>query len=117
MRGVFHDHAAPGGNRRFVAETFEKEKELFTTLARGQKPAVLWIGCSDSRVSVNSITPTKAGEIFVHRNVGNIVATNDWNLSAVLEFSISHRNIPDIVICGHYGCDGIQALDEENTDD
>lgn len=105
------------GNRRFVAETFEKEKELFSELARGQKPTVLWIGCSDSRVPVNTITQTKAGEVFVHRNVGNIVAANDWNLSAVLEFSINHLKIPDIVICGHYGCGGIQALDEDNTDD
>lgn len=105
------------GNRRFVAETFEKEKALFSELARGQKPTVLWIGCSDSRVPVNTITQTKAGEVFVHRNVGNIVAANDWNLSAVLEFSINHLKIPDIVICGHYGCGGIQALDEDNTDD
>ncbi|MBT1073910.1 carbonic anhydrase [Geobacter grbiciae] len=105
------------GNRRFVAETFEKEKDLFVELTRGQKPTVLWIGCSDSRVPVNTITQTKAGEVFVHRNVGNIVAANDWNLSAVLEFSINHLNIPDIVICGHYGCGGIQALDEENSDD
>lgn len=105
------------GNKRFVAETFEKEKEFFTVLAKDQKPTVLWIGCSDSRVPVNTITRTKAGEVFVHRNVGNIVATNDWNLSAVLEFSINHLRIPDIVICGHYGCGGINALVDENGDD
>lgn len=105
------------GNKRFVEETFEKEKEFFTVLAKDQKPTVLWIGCSDSRVPVNTITQTKAGEVFVHRNVGNIVATNDWNLSAVLEFSINHLKIPDIVICGHYGCGGINALLEEDGDD
>jgi len=105
------------GNKRFVAEVFEKEKEFFATLAKDQKPTVLWIGCSDSRVPVNTITQTKAGEVFVHRNVANVVATNDWNLSAVLEFSINHLSIPDIVICGHYGCGGINALDEENSDD
>lgn len=105
------------GNKRFVAETFDKEKEFFATLAKDQKPTVLWIGCSDSRVPVNTITQTKAGEVFVHRNVANIVATNDWNLSAVLEFSINHLKIPDIVICGHYGCGGIHALLEENSDD
>ena len=105
------------GNGRFVKQTFEKEKEFFGDLAKGQKPTVLWIGCSDSRVPVNTITDTKAGEVFVHRNVGNVVATNDWNLSAVLEFSLSHLNIPDIVICGHYGCGGIQALDETDGDD
>lgn len=105
------------GNKRFVAETFEKEKEFFAELAKDQKPTVLWIGCSDSRVPVNTITQTKAGEVFTHRNVGNIVATNDWNLSAVLEFSINHLAIPDVVICGHYGCGGIAALDDENVED
>lgn len=105
------------GNERFVRETFANEKEFFAELAKGQKPTVLWIGCSDSRVPVNTITQTRAGEIFTHRNVANIVATNDWNLSAVLEFSINHLNIPDIVICGHYGCGGIEALDREHGDD
>ncbi len=101
------------GTKKFVAETFEKEKEFFAELAKDQKPTVLWIGCSDSRVPVNTITQTRAGEVFTHRNVGNIVATNDWNLSAVLEFSINHLRIPDVVICGHYGCGGMAALDEE----
>lgn len=105
------------GNKRFVAETFDREKEFFSTLAKDQRPTVLWIGCSDSRVPVNTITQTRAGEIFVHRNVGNIVATNDWNLSAVLEFSINHLRIPDIVVCGHYGCGGIKALEEDAPDD
>ena len=66
---------------------------------------------------VNTITQMGAGEVFVHRNVGNIVATNDWNLSAVLEFSINHLHIPDIIICGHYGCGGIEALNEDNIED
>lgn len=105
------------GNKRFVSEVFDRERDYFEELAKQQRPTVLWIGCSDSRVPVNTITQTKPGEIFVHRNVGNIVATNDWNLSAVLEFSINHLKIPDIVVCGHYGCGGIAALDEENEDD
>lgn len=105
------------GNRRFVTEIFDKERDYFAELAKHQRPTVLWIGCSDSRVPVNTITQTKPGEVFVHRNVGNIVATNDWNLSAVLEFSINHLQIPDIIVCGHYGCGGIAALDEENDDD
>lgn len=105
------------GNKRFVADTFDREKEFFSTLAKDQRPTVLWIGCSDSRVPVNTITQTRAGEIFVHRNVGNIVATNDWNLSAVLEFSINHLQIPDIIVCGHYGCGGIKALEEDSPDD
>ncbi len=105
------------GNRRFVTEVFGKDKEYFADLRKAQNPTVLWIGCSDSRVPVNTITQTKAGEVFVHRNVGNIVATNDWNLSAVLEFSINHLHIPDIIVCGHYGCGGIRALDEDQGDD
>lgn len=105
------------GNKRFVSDVFDRERDYFEDLAKQQRPTVLWIGCSDSRVPVNTITQTRAGEIFVHRNVGNIVATNDWNLSAVLEFSINHLMIPDIVVCGHYGCGGIAALDEKNADD
>lgn len=105
------------GNKRFVSEDFEKEKEFYNALLKDQRPTVLWIGCSDSRVAVNTITHTRPGEIFVHRNVGNIVATNDWNLSAVLEFSINHLHIPDVVICGHYGCGGINALEEVDSED
>jgi carbonic anhydrase len=105
------------GNRRFMEQTFEKEREFFADLAKSQRPTVLWIGCSDSRVAVNVITDTRPGEVFVHRNVGNVVAENDWNLSAVLEFSINHLQIPDIVICGHYGCGGMAALDEDDSED
>ncbi|HUM03659.1 MAG TPA: carbonic anhydrase [Thermoanaerobaculia bacterium] len=105
------------GNRRFVKETFEKEREFFMSLVKRQRPTVLWIGCSDSRLTVSAITNTRAGEVFVHRNIANVVATNDWNLSAVLEFTINHLRIPDVVICGHYGCGGIAALDVEESDD
>jgi carbonic anhydrase len=105
------------GNKRFVSEVFDRERDYFEDLAKQQRPTVLWMGCSDSRVPVNTITQTRPGEVFVHRNVANIVATNDWNLSAVLEFSINHLLIPDIVVCGHYGCGGIAALDDDNSED
>lgn len=105
------------GNRRFVRETFEKDRDFYASLARRQRPKVLWIGCSDSRLTVSTITNTKPGEVFVHRNIANIVATNDWNLSAVLEFTINHLHIPDLVICGHYGCGGIAALDRGDSED
>jgi carbonic anhydrase len=105
------------GNKRFVRETFANEKDYFAELAKNQTPTVLWIGCSDSRVSVNTITHTRPGEVFVHRNVANIVATNDWNLSAVLEFTINHLKIPDVVVCGHYNCGGIGALLDEDPND
>ena len=110
-------HDLLDGNRRFVDTIFDRERDYFAELAKAQHPTVLWIGCSDSRVPVNTITQTRPGEIFVHRNVANIVAGADWNLSAVLEFSINHLNIPDIVICGHYGCGGILALDQISEDD
>ena len=105
------------GNQRFVQDVFEKEKSFFAELSKHQQPTVLWIGCSDSRVAVNAITQTRPGEVFVHRNVANIVATNDWNLSAVLEFTINHLKIPDVVVCGHYNCGGISALLHEDPDD
>jgi len=105
------------GNKRFVTDVFARERDYFEELAKTQRPTVLWIGCSDSRVPVNTITQTRPGDVFVHRNVANIVATNDWNLSAVLEFTINHLKIPDIVVCGHYGCGGIAAMDEELLDD
>jgi len=105
------------GNKRFVTDVFARERDYFEELAKTQRPTVLWIGCSDSRVPVNTITQTRPGDVFVHRNVANIVATNDWNLSAVLEFTINHLQIPDIVVCGHYGCGGIAAMDEELLDD
>jgi carbonic anhydrase len=105
------------GNRRFVTETFQKDPEFFASLAKRQRPTVLWIGCSDSRLTVSTITNTRPGEVFVHRNIANIVATNDWNLSAVLEFTINHLRIPDLVICGHYGCGGIAALDRGDSED
>ncbi len=105
------------GNRRFVTETVGKNRAFYESLATRQRPKVLWIGCSDSRMTVSAITNTKPGEVFVHRNVANIVATNDWNLSAVLEFTINHLKIPDVVICGHYNCGGIAALDAEDGKD
>ena len=91
------------GNRRFVTEVFEKDRGYFTDLGHEQNPTVLQIVCSDARVPVNTISQTRAGEVFAHRSVCNIVATNDWNLSAVLEFSINRLHIPDIVVCGHEG--------------
>ena len=91
------------GNRRFVTEVFEKDRDYFTDLGHEQNPTVLQIVCSDARVPMNTMTQTRAGEVFAHRNVCNIVPTNDWNPSAVPEFSINCPHIPDIVVCGHEG--------------
>jgi carbonic anhydrase len=104
-------------NRRWAADQTARDPGYFKRLEALQNPDLLWIGCSDSRLPPNEIIGRAPGEVFVHRNVGNVVATNDWNLSAVLEFSINHLGIPDVVICGHYGCGGIAALDEDDAND
>ena len=100
------------GNRLFVENEFNRNMDYYRDIAHAQHPQVLWIGCSDSRVPENMITGSRPGTIFVHRNVANIVAFNDVNIAAVVEYAVTHLKIPDIVICGHYNCGGIQALDE-----
>ena len=99
------------GNRRFVAEEFNGRLEYYRGIAKGQTPQVLWIGCSDSRVSESAITDSLPGTIFVHRNVANIIAFNDVNVASIIEYAVSHLRIPDIVVCGHTKCGGIAAID------
>jgi carbonic anhydrase len=100
------------GNRLFVENEFNRNLNYYTKIAHAQHPQVLWIGCSDSRVPEDEITGSKPGTIFVHRNVANIVAFNDVNIAAIVEYAMAHLKIPDIIVCGHYNCGGIQALDE-----
>jgi len=100
------------GNRLFVEKEFNNNLDYYRNIAQAQHPEVLWIGCSDSRVPEDVITGSRPGTIFVHRNVANIVAFNDVNIAAIVEYAVTHLNIPDIVICGHYNCGGIEALDE-----
>ena len=100
------------GNRRFVEEEFKPHLAYYKTIAATQTPQVLWIGCSDSRVSEDVITGSKPGTIFVHRNVANIVSFNDVNVASLIEYAVAHLKIPDIVICGHTRCGGIQAIED-----
>jgi carbonic anhydrase len=100
------------GNQLFVENEFSRNLDYYRTIAQAQHPQVLWIGCSDSRVPEDMITGSRPGTIFVHRNVANIVAFNDVNIAAVVEYAVAHLHIPDIVVCGHYNCGGIRALDE-----
>lgn len=100
------------GNRRFVEGEFNRRLDYYHGIAQGQKPQVLWIGCSDSRVSESDITDVLPGTIFVHRNIANIIAYNDVNMAAFLEYGINGLQIPDIVVCGHTNCGGIAAIDE-----
>jgi carbonic anhydrase len=97
------------GNKLFSETKKFQDPEYFVNLAKGQKPEYLWIGCSDSRVPANEITSTKSGEIFVHRNIANLVVNTDFNLLSVLEYSVKYLEVKHIIVCGHYGCGGIKA--------
>lgn len=96
-------------NRRWAAAQLAEDPEFFARLSKGQHPRLLWIGCSDSRVPAEEILGVGPGELFVHRNVANIVAYNDINIAAVIEFATTALKVQDIVVCGHYGCGGIKA--------
>ena len=104
------------GNMKFRESDFNENIELYKKLVMGQNPKVLWIGCSDSRVSPERITGSKPGDIFIQRNIGNVVPIHDWNFATVLEYAVSHLKVTDIVICGHSDCGAIKALDKESTD-
>lgn len=97
------------GNKLFAQSRLFQDPDFFKKLSQGQTPAYLWIGCSDSRVPANEITSTKSGEIFVHRNVANLVVHTDTNLLSVLEYAVKYLGVKHIIVCGHYGCGGIAA--------
>jgi carbonic anhydrase len=96
-------------NKAWAAEKKADDPEYFERLSHLQTPEFLWIGCSDSRVPANEITGTQPGEIFVHRNIANMVIHTDVNLLSVLEYAVVHLKVKHVIICGHYGCGGIKA--------
>ncbi|HMD01132.1 MAG TPA: carbonic anhydrase [Ferruginibacter sp.] len=96
-------------NKAWAKEMLEHSPEFFQQLSSIQKPDFLWIGCSDSRVPADKITGTQPGEIFVHRNIANMVVHTDVNLLSVLDYAVNHLNVKHVIVCGHYGCGGIKA--------
>jgi carbonic anhydrase len=96
-------------NEAWVAEKVAKDKNYFKNLSQGQSPEILYIGCSDSRVTAEEMTGTQPGQMFVHRNVANLVPNNDNNSASVIEYAIAYLNVKYVVVCGHYFCGGIKA--------
>jgi carbonic anhydrase len=103
-------------NRRWAQERCAHDAEFFARLARQQTPRYMWIGCADSRVPANEIIGLPPGEVFVHRNIANVVVHSDLNCLSVLQFAIDVLQVRDVIVCGHYGCAGVRAaLSEERV--
>jgi carbonic anhydrase len=98
-------------NRAWAASMTARDPQFFETLSRQQSPRYLWIGCADSRVPANEIVGLLPGELFVHRNVANVVIHTDLNCLSVMQFAIDILKVRDVIVCGHYGCGGVQAAD------
>lgn len=96
-------------NKRWVESKLELDPNFFEGLSKGQSPPLLWIGCSDSRVPANEIIGAAPGEVFVHRNIANMVIHSDMNMLSVLDYAVNALKIKHIIVCGHYGCGGIKA--------
>lgn len=96
-------------NKKWASGKIEVDPGFFERLVNVQAPEFLWIGCSDSRVPPNEITQTQPGEIFIHRNIANLVVNTDVNLLSVLDYAVNHLKVRHVIVCGHYGCGGVKA--------
>ena len=104
---LFHNNA------QWAKKVREQDPDFFTRLSRKQKPRYLWIGCSDSRVPANQIVGLETGELFVHRNIANLVVHTDLNCLSVMQYAIDVLKVEHIIVCGHYGCGGVKTAMEE----
>jgi len=104
-------------NQRWVGERLAEDPEFFLRLSKVQQPEILWIGCSDSRVPANQITGLQPGEVFVHRNIANVVPREDVNSASVIQYAVTSLKVRHIIVCGHYGCGGVQAAFKDQLDD
>jgi len=104
-------------NQKWVSERLAADPDFFRRLSEVQTPDILWIGCSDSRVPANQITGLLPGEVFVHRNIANVVPREDVNSSSVIQFAVTSLKVRHIVVCGHYGCGGVQAAFKDQLED
>ncbi|HAF28622.1 MAG TPA: carbonic anhydrase [Bacteroidales bacterium] len=102
-------------NKDWVANRIQKDKDLFEKLNEDQNPDFLYIGCSDSRVPANIITGLDIGDLFVHRNIANLVTNNDLNVMSVIQYAVDFLKVKHIVVCGHYGCGGIHAALQQDS--
>jgi len=96
-------------NKEWVEEKLNLDPNFFKNLAEGQSPPVLWIGCADSRVPANEIIGAQPGEVFVHRNIANMVVHTDMNMLSVLDYAVNALKVKHVIVCGHYGCGGVKA--------
>jgi len=96
-------------NKKWVESKLSIDPEYFEKLAKGQQPPLLWIGCADSRVPANEIIGAQPGEVFVHRNIANLVVHTDMNMLSVVDYAVNVLKVKHIIVCGHYGCGGVQA--------
>jgi carbonic anhydrase len=100
-------------NRKWAAEKKADNESFFENLGKGQDPDFLYIGCSDSRVSAEELMGVEPGEVFVHRNIANVVSNNDLNVMSIIDYAVKQLDVKHIVVCGHYGCGGVKAAMEQ----
>lgn len=99
-------------NKNWIAERLSTDSDYFKKMGQGQKPELLYIGCSDSRVTAEELMGAEPGEVFVHRNIANMVISIDLNVMSVINYAVDHLKVKQIVVCGHYACGGVQAAME-----